>query len=220
MWSWDGGSDPLGSRCTQGFSGSRPGGVKVILIAGHCVEHDRYAYITNDPWTTSNYLGLRIGGAYVTGAPWNAPTLDAGLIQLTAGVGYYTSINTRYPTDPSYVPMASVANPWDGQTACKVGDTTGYTCGRVVRPWTYYIYYPGLPDETYVRGLWEATMCVLGGDSSGPVISGNYAVGLVSGTGRAGAPCPYNNGPTYAEGTMFTPVYRVLQGYPGTTTNF
>jgi streptogrisin D len=217
MWSYEGGSDTWGESCTQGFSGTRPGGVKVILTAGHCIEHDRYTYTNNSP-STATYLGQRIGVAYQTGATYFYPTLDVGLIQLTSPPSYYTSINIRYPGYPTWLAMASVATPWAGQTACKSGVKTGYTCGRVVAPWSYVVYDQGGPDQTYVRELWESTICSLRGDSSGPVFSGNYAVGLVSG-GASGS-CPYNDGPTYPQGTFFTPVNVVLSSYPGTTTSF
>ena len=217
MWSYEGTPDTIGKTCTQAFSGSRPGGVKVILTAGHCIENDRYTYTSNDP-STSTYIGQRIGMAYNTGATYYFPTLDIGLIQLTAPPSYYTSINIRYPTNPTYVAMSSVATPWSGQTACKSGVTSGYTCGRVVEPWSYVVYDPGGPGQTYVRELWSATLCSAQGDSGGPIISGNYAVGVLSG-GASGS-CPYSAGPTYPQGTFFTPVNVILSSYPGTTTTF
>jgi hypothetical protein len=214
----DSGSDPVWGPCTQGFSGVRPDGQRVILTAGHCIEHDRYAYTASTPLNTSTYLGQRIGGAYQTGAPLGSPTRDVGLIGLSAGVGYYTSVNARYPTNPSYVPMASVAAPFNEQTACKIGVTTGFTCGRIKYPWGPVRWNSGGGVYTYVEGLWDATMCASPGDSSGPVISGNYAVGLLSAS-IPDDPCPYNNGPL-TTGTFITPVNFVLSSYPGTATSF
>jgi hypothetical protein len=189
----DSGSDPVWGALNSGVQ-RRPAEWATRHPYGRPLHrYRRHAYTATAPLDTSTYLGQRIAGAYQEGAPEGSPTRDVGLIGLSAGVGYYTSVNARYPTNPNYVPMSSVAPPYNEQTACKIGVTTGFTCGRIKYPWGPVRFVQG-GVETWIEGLWDATMCASPGDSSGPVISGNYAVGLLTGSLKDD-PCPYSAGP-------------------------
>lgn len=64
-----------------------------------------------------------------------------------------------------------------GGSVCKIGSTTGYTCGTITAK-NVTVNYP----QGTVTGLTRTTICAEPGDSGGPVFSGNYqGQGIVSG---------------------------------------
>ncbi|WP_104086266.1 S1 family peptidase [Arthrobacter sp. GMC3] len=99
-------------------------------------------------------------------------------------------------TDPGNVAVTGVAPAVLDAPVCKSGRTTGWTCAKVDELGAYVIAginYPsaenpgGDPaDLRAVRGFMSITDTVMSdhGDSGGPVISGNAAVGIVSGGGK------------------------------------
>jgi hypothetical protein len=203
--------------CTQGFSGLRQGSL-VMLTVGHCFYGTGdYAY--SGPPSTSTYLGRVIGNGFREMAPASAPAPDVALVQLTASAGAYSSINTHVAE--GYRPMASMAAPSTGMDVCKSGTRSGWSCGEVgqLKPYIQWFDANGA-SAGYVGPLWRADMCVIGGDSGGVVVNGNFAIGMIS-SGNTDN-CPLNSAWTHRvyDQTSFTALNKVLSSYPGTTTNF
>ncbi|WBQ08706.1 S1 family peptidase [Kribbella sp. CA-293567] len=206
--------------CTQGFSGRRDGAL-VMLTVGHCYTDGRKWVYASTTANASTYLGQTIGNAFRWGATAANSALDVAIVQLTPSAGAYSSIWTHYT---GYHPIAEAKAPFIGQTICKSGMITGWTCGHT----RGYEDNVTVGDEfgrtTVVDGMWRGSLCTLAGDSGGPIVQGNFAVGLVS--AGADVACGANSGfqdevpGADAVGTFFPSVGLVLKSYPGTITNF
>ncbi|GAA1559313.1 S1 family peptidase [Kribbella sancticallisti] len=203
--------------CTQGFSGLRQGAL-MMLTVGHCfLGSGDYAYA--GPPSTSTYLGRIIGNGYRYFAPKTAPAPDVALLALTASAGAYSSINTHVAE--GYRPMATMQVPSKNLSVCKSGTRSGWSCGLVGDP-AGSVEWANEHGASigYVGPLWFADFCVVGGDSGGPIVAGNNAIGLVS--AKYTNNCPVNSAWTHRihNQTLFTALNVVLNSYPGTTTNF
>jgi streptogrisin C len=75
---------------------------------------------------------------------------------------------------------------------CKSGQSTGWTCGRIVARNVTVNY----GDNRIVRGLFQHTACVEGGDSGGANMTGNYARGITSGAALINGQCLEKYGET------------------------
>lgn len=206
-----------GGICTQGFSGLRQGRL-VMLTVGHCYTGVGKWVYTGVP-STATYLGQVIGNAFTYGRPASAPAPDVALVQLTPSAGAYSSINTHVPE--GYRPMAEAQDPYYAMDICKSGTRSGWSCGWVGLPEPYVLWYDDDDNPIgHVGPTWLADYCSVEGDSGGPIVSGNFAIGLVS--GGADNPCPLNAAWTHrvTDQSHFTTVSHVLRSYPGTTTNF
>ncbi|MGW6376106.1 S1 family peptidase [Rhodococcus sp. NPDC055112] len=75
------------------------------------------------------------------------------------------------------MPITGTADPVVGAPACKSGNTTGFTCGKItaVDQWSYR------PDLS-VDNAFIATACTLPGDSGGAIATGTKALGISHGT--------------------------------------
>jgi len=159
-------------NCTTGFTVYQGSAIK-MLSAGHCsnsVGNPRYHGL-NAPiqfGSVQNRLmyGLvdvemsNIGNSF-TGYPWV----------------YRTQEDQQYPVE-SFRSADSVPLGW---TVCKLGITSGRTCGNVLSK----SYMPDYVDHG--TGFFRSTACTDDRDSGGPVISGTEAMGISSGrVGPAG----------------------------------
>lgn len=202
--------------CTQGFGGTLNGD-RVMMTVGHCVEG-----IGTVRDADTGYLGARIAGAFNAGSLSD----DVGVIQLSTLADSYTNIDTHVGTHV----VQGWRSPVAGMTVCKSGTTTGWTCGDVgTHRAAYEVEYcsvwflGGCVVSTPVRDLWSMTACTRPGDSGGPIMSGDYAIGLVSGAGGAhgATACPLNSGRQYAtsgdlaHASLFVSVAHLRASYPG-----
>ncbi|WP_326595499.1 S1 family peptidase [Streptomyces sp. NBC_01803] len=188
------GGDPIyasaGRRCSLGFN-VRVGTADAFITAGHCTEGLPHWYTTP---TFSVSIGPTVGSSF--------PTNDYGLAQYTnPGVPRPGTINC----DGEIIDIIGVANAYVGMPVKRVGSTTGCHSGTVTGL-NYTVNY-GSGDIVY--GLIRTSLCAEPGDSGGPVFSGQYAVGIVSG----------GSGTCSTGGTTFVqPIGEILAAYGATLT--
>ncbi len=93
---------------------------------------------------------------------------------------------------PTAVKVIGMVSPTLGQIVCRSGRTTGWSCGTVNELGIYVVGGPTiLSDQTDLRafrGFGSQDVQSEGGDSGGPWISGNFAVGTHSAGNRRGDP--------------------------------
>ncbi|HEX8629454.1 MAG TPA: S1 family peptidase [Catenuloplanes sp.] len=153
--------DALGG-CTVGFTAT-DNSFNYIITAGHCT--------TGFPhWTLPN--GQDVGPSLTSVYPGS----DYGLIWMNGPAVWPTGqINRRNGTTESIHGWATAV---PGLSLCKSGKTTGLTCGSVLRTGvTINSAGVGAVDQ-----MVETNMCMLRGDSGGPLFSNHIAYGLNSHT--------------------------------------
>jgi len=176
-------------RCSLGFNGrSVKSGKDALLTAGHCTgkkilnsgyyqtrAQDKPTYY-GGMFAPSRTLGKPVAGSFKlgsghdsglvayggTGKRWaNEPTVREG--QSAAGNGSLTPVYDQV--------VATV-----GATACKSGSTTGWTCGEILA-----VNYAA--KVTGAKGTINSIVmdgCMLGGDSGGAALMGDFAIGVNS----------------------------------------
>ncbi|WP_427129422.1 hypothetical protein [Pseudarthrobacter sp. S9] len=85
---------------------------------------------------------------------------------------------------PTAVKIIGMLSPFQGQDVCRSGRTSGWSCGTVKELGTYVVgggtSITNPADLRAFRGFLSTDVQSSGGDSGGPWISGNYAVGTHS----------------------------------------
>ncbi|TDD66977.1 LPXTG cell wall anchor domain-containing protein [Jiangella aurantiaca] len=186
------------SRCSVGFSGYDPDGNSRFLTAGHCgvseETGEQFTYpvhhieLDGPIWATEDWAAQFPGpdlGEFVPGSFHYGEEHDGGLVDITdpewtavpqvagwgggAGAPDDASVTIRGPID-------AVA----GAQACKSGATSGWTCGEILVP----VQSTPVGEQAVTGFIFNA--CMLGGDSGGSVVVGNYAVGVNSGSTHDG----------------------------------
>ncbi|MDQ0866647.1 S1 family peptidase [Arthrobacter globiformis] len=195
-----------GVVCSAGFSAFSPDGKPLVLTAGHCTDDGaaRLAEVTlpaGDPaggFAAENAVTGELGtfGFSQFGGPGNSRVADpenpgapgndiavigsirADLDPLPATTTWEdaTSLGT------GSVKIVGTTSPFVGQAVCRSGRTAGWSCGTVDEV-GIYIVGGGSGDPADLRsfsGFLSRSVQSSGGDSGGPWISGNYAVGTHS----------------------------------------
>lgn len=186
------------SRCSVGFSGYDPDGNSRYLTAGHCgideATGEQFTYpvhhieLDAPIWGTEDWASEFPGpdlGEFVPGSFHFGGEHDGGLVDITnpewtavpqvagwaggAGAPDDASVTIRGPID-------AVA----GAQACKSGATSGWTCGDILVP----VQSTPVGEQAVTGFIFNA--CMLGGDSGGSVVVGNYALGVNSGSTHDG----------------------------------
>lgn len=140
--------------CTAGFAAQGNDGSYYLMTSGHCDAHD------GSPWTYGDQIPL----GSISTSEYEGDKRDAAIIRLDPSVGAPVGdIDGRYLVrdvlSPSEIQI--------GMPFCKVGATTGETCGAV----------------TGIKGdVVEASVFSLNGDSGSPGFVKN-ADGTVSAVG-------------------------------------
>ncbi len=199
--------DGGGVVCSAGFSAFSPAGEPLVLTAGHCAE-DGAAKFTEITLPAGDPAGGAVAGSAVTGdlgtfgfsqfgGPGNAwiagdlgnpgePGKDIAVVEsIRADLNVLPAATTwEDPADlgKSSVQVVGSAAPVVGQFVCRSGRTEGWSCGVVDEVGIYVVGGPsGEPDDLRsFRGFLSYSVQSGGGDSGGPWISGNYAVGTHS----------------------------------------
>ncbi|WP_276320696.1 S1 family peptidase, partial [Phytoactinopolyspora endophytica] len=189
------GSDDFLWRCSVGFNGYDGGGNDRYLTAGHCAfdgndeEMSNVDHIDVDGpiWGDESWpeqIGEPIG-AFVAGASQFGDEQDAGLVDVTGSNWDNVPQVSEWgdgegdPTEGAVTIYDSV-DAVEGAQACKSGATSGWQCGEVTDTETSIDV-----DGRDVSGfMFEA--CLLGGDSGGSIVVGNYALGVNSASTHGG----------------------------------
>ncbi|HEX9229990.1 MAG TPA: S1 family peptidase, partial [Arthrobacter sp.] len=193
--------------CSTGFGAFSAAGLPVVLTAGHCSEDGTAQVAEIEPRTSATAgdsaplpgslapLGTfgfsQFGGplnSWITGteeAPGNVGTdiavieaLDGGLSVQAAASTWASAANPG----PSAVKIIGLVAPFQGQEVCRSGRTTGWSCGQVDETGIYVVggRTTDPADLRAFKGFLSNDVQSSGGDSGGPWISGNFAVGTHS----------------------------------------
>ncbi|WP_427006326.1 hypothetical protein [Pseudarthrobacter sp. H2] len=202
--------------CSAGFGAFSPAGEPLVLTAGHCAGDGpakKSADIETPSASTAGGatttltrplapLGTfgfsQFGGlnnSWITGteaAPGNVGTDVAVIGALRTGVNVQPAAtkwdNVANP-GPTSVKIIGTVAPFQGQAVCRSGRTTGWSCGTVSELGTYVVG-GSTADPADLRafsGFLSRDVQSSGGDSGGPWVSGNYAVGTHSAGDAAGS---------------------------------
>ncbi|WP_314194034.1 trypsin-like serine protease [uncultured Arthrobacter sp.] len=195
-----------GVVCSAGFSAFSRDGKPLVLTAGHCADDGaaRLAEVTlpaGDPaggFAAENAVTGELGtfGFSQFGGPGNSRVADPENPG-TPGNDIAVIDSIRADLDPlpatttwedatslgtGSVKIVGMTSPFVGQAVCRSGRTAGWSCGTVDEV-GIYIVGGGSGDPADLRsfsGFLSSSVQSSGGDSGGPWISGNYAVGTHS----------------------------------------
>ena len=194
--------------CSAGFGAFSPAGLPLILTAGHCAEDGLAKAAGIEPMTSAAAGGpttplvrplapLGSFGFSQFGGPNNSAATadgsnvgtDIAVIQdIAPGINLQPAATTwGNPKSPDPVRIVGTVAPFQGQDVCRSGRTTGWKCGTVDSVGIWMM--PGsksVPpnydnDLRPVRAFDSTSVKSAGGDSGGPWISGNFAVGTHTG---------------------------------------
>ncbi|MFE4837733.1 S1 family peptidase [Arthrobacter sp. NPDC056691] len=195
-----------GVVCSAGFSAFSPDGKPLVLTAGHCADDGaaRLAEVTlpaGDPaggFAAENAVTGELGtfGFSQFGGPGNSrvtdpenpgrPGNDIAVIESIRPdldpLPAATTWEDAARLGTGSVKIVGMAPPFVGQAVCRSGRAAGWSCGTVDEV-GIYIVGGGSGDPADVRsfsGFLSTSVQSSGGDSGGPWISGNYAVGTHS----------------------------------------
>ncbi|MHA7303341.1 S1 family peptidase [Pseudarthrobacter sp. MDT1-22] len=196
--------------CSAGFGAFSPTGLPLVLTAGHCTEDGLAKAAGIEPLTSAPAGGsttpltrplasLGSFGFSQFGGPNNSTATadgssvgtDIAVIQaITPGLNLQPAATTwGNPRTPDPVKIIGTTAPFQGQEVCRSGRTTGWKCGTVdaVGIWmmpgrnNVYLQDGTGTDLRAVRAFDSSSVKSAGGDSGGPWISGNFAVGTHTG---------------------------------------
>jgi streptogrisin D len=170
-------------RCSLGFN-VHSGSTYYFLTAGHCGNLAATWYSNSSHTST---LGTRSGSSF--------PGNDYALIKFASGVAHPSTVDL-YSGSRS---ITSAGNAYVGEAVSRSGSTSHVHSGSVTGLNATVNY-----SEGTVYGMIRTNVCAEGGDSGGPLFSGNTAVGLTSG---GSGNC------TSGGTTFFQPVTEALSAY-------
>ncbi len=177
--------------CSVGFNGYRTStGAAQFVTAGHCDDPiasggfwATAAYTmgsaARDPGTAGAKNSTKIG-APIAGSFHYGDYYDSGLVQLSKAVATRPDVitwgggaNTAMGT--AAIPIVGAAQSIVGTAVCRSGQRTGWQCGKIT-----VVDYAPLVSGKRVDGV-QTTACSQAGDSGGPFIAGQFALGILSG---------------------------------------
>ncbi|WP_426227598.1 hypothetical protein [Pseudarthrobacter sp. DSP2-3-2b1] len=214
--------------CSTGFSAFDPSGLTAVLTAGHCANDGAAgAAILEFQGTPAGLLGQF--GFSQFGGPGNSPVLRPGNLEDPGNVGTDIAVIGDLREDLDPLPAASTwgaptapdvkiigtSAPVVGMPVCRSGRSSGWSCGHIAEVGIFvaggagHATDPG--DLRAFNGFLSFDVQSSGGDSGGPWLSGNYAVG----THTAGE-TPDGNGnvvENFAVAATLEDALKVLPGY-------
>ncbi|WP_268892360.1 trypsin-like serine protease [Arthrobacter sp. 9AX] len=189
--------------CSTGFSAFDPSGLPSVLTAGHCGEDGASTTATLLPRASDSLLGNFRFSQF--GGPGNSPVVNPNVptgpdytaVTDPGNVGTDIAVigAIRPDWDPApaadtygYKPYADkivgIKAPVVGDTVCRSGWATQWSCGHIDAVGIILVGGPNYPaDPNDIRafnGFLSYDVQSSSGDSGGPWISGNYAVGTHS----------------------------------------
>jgi len=211
--------------CSTGFSAFDPGGLPSVLTAGHCSDDGaaHQASLEFSAWTPPGPLGIfgfsQFGGSGNTGIvgdednPGNVGTDVAVISSITAGLEPQPAASTwDHPAEAGPdVKIIGTAGPVEGQPVCRSGRTSAWSCGTIDEVGIYVVQgRSGNPtDLRAFSGFLSFAVQSSGGDSGGPWLSGNYAVGIHAAGEGTGAPVNFAVAATLEDALAVLPGYQL-----------
>jgi hypothetical protein len=157
-----------GYTCSLGFNATAGDGQRIFLTAGHCTSG-------KPSWSRNGYV---LGNTRTSSFPGN----DFGTVSVIDGWDQQGRVERWGSED---VVVRGAASPTVGSEVCKSGQSTKWTCGRIVARNVTVNY----GNNRVVKGLFKHTACVEAGDSGGANMSGDYAQGITSGAALISGEC-------------------------------
>jgi hypothetical protein len=220
-----------GYVCSTGFSAFDPAGLPAVLTAGHCTDDGTAES------ATLHFQGLPAGllgnfGFSQFGGTGNSTVLRPGNDADPGNVGTDIAVIDELRTDIDPLPAASTwgdtsepnpdvkvigtADPVVGMPVCRSGRTSAWSCGTIDQVGIFVVpgrnYATDPLDLRAFNGFLSFGVQSSGGDSGGPWLSGNYAVGTHS--AGEGAPNPDEAPPVnFAVAATLVDSLAVLPGY-------
>ena len=188
--------------CTLGFNGiALPSGEGEIATAGHCTQDmisNGAIWNQSSPGSSGSAgtgLGVRVPGATFLGSGYDVGRLGSGYNAVLKPAIATWGGGTGSPLS-STRSVTGDAKPITGSTVCKSGGRTGWTCGPIVAVDDVVdvcVEACGTSGEVLeqVRSM-VAQICVRGGDSGGPAVIGNKALGITSWSTSGSGGCTSN----------------------------
>ncbi|WP_051081335.1 MULTISPECIES: S1 family peptidase [unclassified Arthrobacter] len=197
----------IGFVCSTGFSAFDPAGLPTVLTAGHCASDGAAKTATLEfQGVPAGPLGKF--GFSQFGGPGNSPVIDPSMpsgpdytaITDPGNVGTDISVIQSLRQDIDPLPAASTwgdpsapgpdvkivgsADPVVGMPVCRSGRSSGWSCGTVDAVGIFLVpgpdYKKNANDIRAFDGFLSYGVQSSGGDSGGPYLSGNYALGTHS----------------------------------------
>ena len=211
--------------CSTGFSAFDPAGLPSVLTAGHCSDDGaaQQASLEFPRWTPAGPLGTfgfsQFGGPGNTGIvgdednPGNVGTDVAVIGSIAAGLEPQPAASTWNDVSEAGpdVKIIGTAAPVEGQPVCRSGRTSAWSCGIIDEVGIYVVQgRSGNPaDLRAFSGFLSFAVQSAGGDSGGPWLSGNYAVGIHAAGEGAGAPVNFAVAATLQDALAVLPGYQL-----------
>ena len=211
--------------CSTGFSAFNPAGLPSVLTAGHCSDDGaaEQASLEFPAWTAAGPLGIfgfsQFGGPGNTGIvgdednPGNVGTDVAVIGSIAAGLEPQPAASTWNDASEAGpdVKIIGTAAPVEGQPVCRSGRTSAWSCGTIDEVGIYVVQgRSGNPaDLRAFSGFLSFAVQSSGGDSGGPWLSGNYAVGIHAAGEGAGAPVNFAVAATLDDALAVLPGYQL-----------
>ncbi|WP_457963373.1 S1 family peptidase [Arthrobacter sp. D1-29] len=222
-----------GQICSTGFSAFDPAGLPAVLTAGHCsddgsVDKATLEYQANPIGLLGTFGFNQFGGpgnSAITGIdgntadpdkPGNVGTDIAVIESIRPGLDPAPAASTwGHSSEPGPdVKIIGTAAPVEGQPVCRSGRSSAWSCGTIDEVGIYVVPGPGFAaDPTDLRafnGFLSFGVQSSGGDSGGPWVSGNYAVGTHS---AGDVPDEFGNVQNFAVAATLDDALAVLPGY-------
>jgi hypothetical protein len=183
--------------CSTGFSAFDPAGLPAVLSAGHCASDGEAKTATLEPQFDQVGPMGRFGFSQY-GGPGNSRIIENPLDTDNPGnVGTDISVIESLRPDIDPLPAARTwgnpsepgpdvkiigsADPVAGMPVCRSGRSSFWSCGTIDAVGIFVVPGPGYAadstDLRAFRGFLSYAVQSSGGDSGGPYVSGNYAVG-------------------------------------------
>ncbi|QDG68153.1 S1 family peptidase [Pseudarthrobacter sp. NIBRBAC000502772] len=218
-----------GIICSTGFSAFDPAGLPAVLTAGHCsADGDAETATLQFQGVPAGLLGKF--GFSQFGGPGNSTVLRPLDLTNPGNVGTDIAVIEELRADLDPLPAASTwgdpsepgpdvniigtAAPVVGQPVCRSGRTSAWSCGTIDEVGIYVVQgITSAPaDLRAFNGFLSFDVQSSGGDSGGPWVSGNYAVGTHSAGEEAPKP---NEAPpvNFAVAATLQDSLAVLPGY-------
>ena len=228
----------IGYVCSTGFSAFDPAGLPAVLTAGHCASDGAAKTATLEFQGVPAGLLGKFGFSQF-GGPGNTRVLDPATpiapdqtaVTNPGNVGTDISVIQSLRQDINPLPVASTwgnpsqpgpdvkiigsEDPVVGMPICRSGRTSAWSCGTVDAVGIFLVPGPAYAtdnnDLRAFNGFLSYGVQSSGGDSGGPYVSGNYAVGT-----HSAGDTPDKNGnviQNFAVGATLRNSLAVLPGY-------
>lgn len=176
--------------CSAAFNVANSSGKKYLLTAGHCISGGHYKW---NRYSGNVYLGDKTSFQWEPG--------DWGVVEYKAS--NVNALGTIQYRDGSAHQITSSRWVRDGEGVKRTGTTSQDFKGKVLDTSVTVNYSGGVTLYKMIK----TSLCVMGGDSGGPLFSGSTALGITSGGTDIDKPC--SDGVSNRR-SFYQPVQRVL----------